>query len=230
MAIWASATTNPSPRRGVATAGVYHAGVIHLLLAAFLTATIEVEKVMALVDGVPVLLSDVELCELSGLVPRAANEDDPAYRASVVDALVALELRWQDLASAGVVDRLVVDLGAAWSKVVAAAGGEDALRARLKEHGLAEVSLRELVRRAATVEAYAAGRFAPFLRVTPEEVETAWRQRLAASLAAQGVTPPSLDEVRPQVEAIVREEKLAIEIARWTRELAARHQVVLYRR
>ena len=185
---------------------------------------------MALVDGVPVLLSDVQLCEAGGLVPRGEGEDDASYRASVVEALIALELRWQDLASAGALERVAVDLDAAWRKVEKRAGGGEVLRQRLAGLGLAEPTLRELVRRAATVEAYAARRFAPFLRVTAEEVETVWQRRLASELAAQGVTAPSLDEVREQVEAHIRDEKLATEIERWTRELASRHQVVRYRR
>jgi len=204
--------------------------VLSLLLAAFLASAAEVERVMALVDGVPVLLSDVQLCEAGGLVPRGEGEDDASYRASVVEALIALELRWQDLASAGALERVAVDLDAAWRKVEKRAGGGEVLRQRLAGLGLAEPTLRELVRRAATVEAYAARRFAPFLRVTAEEVETVWQRRLASELAAQGVTAPSLDEVREQVEALIREEKLATEIERWTRELASRHQVVRYRR
>ena len=230
MAIWASATTHSSPCRGAATEEVYHATVLSLLLAAFLASAAEVERVMALVDGVPVLLSDVQLCEAGGLVPRGEGEDDASYRASVVEALIALELRWQDLASAGALERVAVDLDAAWRKVEKRAGGGEVLRQRLAGLGLAEPTLRELVRRAATVEAYAARRFAPFLRVTAEEVETVWQRRLASELAAQGVTAPSLDEVREQVEALIREEKLATEIERWTRELASRHQVVRYRR
>lgn len=209
---------------------MYHATVLSLLLAAFLASAAEVERVMALVDGVPVLLSDVQLCEAGGLVPRGEGEDDASYRASVVEALIALELRWQDLASAGALERVAVDLDAAWRKVEKRAGGGEVLRQRLAGLGLAEPTLRELVRRAATVEAYAARRFAPFLRVTAEEVETVWQRRLASELAAQGVTAPSLDEVREQVEALIREEKLATEIERWTRELASRHQVVRYRR
>jgi hypothetical protein len=209
---------------------VYHATVLSLLLAAFLASAAEIERVMALVDGVPVLLSDVQLCEAGGLVPRGEGEDDASYRASVVEALIALELRWQDLASAGAVERVAVDLDAAWRKIEKRAGGGEVLRQRLAGLGLAEPTLRELVRRAATVEAYAARRFAPFLRVTAEEVETVWQRRLASELAAQGVTAPSLDEVREQVEALIREEKLATEIERWTRELASRHQVVRYRR
>ena len=209
---------------------MYHATVLSLLLAAFLASAAEVERVMALVDGVPVLLSDVQLCEAGGLVPRGEGEDDASYRASVVEALIALELRWQDLASAGALERVAVDLDAAWRKVEKRAGGGEVLRQRLAGLGLAESTLRELVRRAATVEAYAARRFAPFLRVTAEEVETVWQRRLASELAAQGVTAPSLDEVREQVEALIREEKLATEIERWTRELASRHQVVRYRR
>jgi hypothetical protein len=204
--------------------------MLGLVLALALSSAVEVERVLALVNGVPVLASDVELAEVAQLVPRGDGEGEVEYRRAVLDALIALQLRWQDLEAAALTERVRVDLTAAWGSVVGRAGGEAALRARLDAIGLPPETLRDLVRRAAIVEAYVATRFGPFARPTPREVEDAWKDELAPNLAASGNPVPDLAAVRAEVEALVRERKLDAEVRRWTAELATRASVVRYSR
>jgi len=191
---------------------------------------VEVERVLALVNGAPVLASDVDLAEVAQLVPRGDGEGDADYRRAVLEALVALQLRWQDLEAAALTERVQVDLAAAWTSVVARAGGEAALQQRLAAIGLPEETLRDLVRRAAIVEGYVATRFGPFSRATPREVEDLWSGELAPALAAQGKPVPELAAVRAEVEALLRERKLDAEVRRWTAELETRASVVRYSR
>ncbi len=207
---------------------MYHGAVLALLLAISLAVPVEVERVLAVVNGAPILSSDLELAELARLVPREPTEDTAAYRAAEVEALIVLELRWQDLEAAAIAPRVPADLDAAWSAVTERVGGEDALRAMLAEHGLPESALRELVRRAAIVEAYVAGRFAPFVRPTAEEVEAYYRDELSPKLRAAGKSVPELAAVREQIESLLRERKLDAEVQRWTDDLAKRSVVVRY--
>ena len=183
---------------------------------------------LALVNSAPVLLSDVELAEVAELVPREPGEDDSSHRRAVTEALVALELRWQDLESAAIVQRTTVDLDAAWATVASRAGGEAVLQERLAAVGLSEAALRSLVRRAAVVQAYVTTRFTPFARATPQEVEEYWQRELSPALAAKGTPAPPLEQVRAEVEALLRERKLDAEIARWTAEIEKRAVVVRY--
>ncbi len=202
--------------------------MLALVLAIALTSPIEIERVLALVGSTPVLASDAELAEVAGLVPREAGEDDDTYRRAVVEALIALELRWQDLTSAGLRSRVQADVEAAWEAVTKRAGGAEALRARLAGIGLGEAELRALVERAVVVQSYAVSRFAPFVRPTDDEVETLYRREFVPALERDGRPVPPLDEVRVSVEAIVRERKLNAEVERWTAELAAQTQVQRY--
>ena len=204
--------------------------MLGLVLALALSSAVEVERVMALVNGVPVLASDVELAEVAQLVPRGDGEGEVEYRRAVLDALIALQLRWQDLETAALTERVQVDLAAAWVSVVTRAGGEETLRIRLEAIGLPPETLRDLVRRAAIVEAYVTTRFGPFARPTPREVEDAWKEELAPDLAASGKPVPDLTAVRAEVEALVRERKLDAEVRRWTAELETRASVVRYSR
>ena len=191
---------------------------------------LEVERVMALVNGVPILLSDIELAEVARLIPREPMESDPAYRETVIEALVALELRWQNLEAAGIPGRIRVDLEAAWQRVVELVGGEERLRAGMRERALQESDLRLLVRRAAVVEAYVGSRFAPFVRPTPEELETVWREELRPRLLMEARPAESWEPYRAHLEQLVRERKLAAEVQRWTEELEKRGEVARYRR
>jgi len=202
--------------------------VLTLVLAVAIAVGGEVERVLALVGGAPILASDAELAEAGALVPRLAGEDDDAHRHAVLDALIDLELRWQDLETAAMASRTKVDLDAAWQATVQRAGGDEALRARLAAMGLPEAALRNLVRRAAIVEAYVGARFAPFVRPTAEEIEAVYRDELTPALRASGKPVPELATVRHQVEALVRERKLTAEVERWTAELARRAEVVRY--
>lgn len=195
---------------------------------AALVAPVEVERVVAMVNRTPILASDVELAELAGLVPRAPGEDDAAYRATVVEALIALSLRWQELDRTGLAVRVRARPEAAWAAVVARVGGEETLRQRLAAAALPESLLRELVRRLAIVEAYVAERFGPFVRPSPQEVEAAYEGELVPELAARGVAAPPLDEVRGKLEELLRQRKLAAEVERWTAELAQRARIQRY--
>ncbi len=204
--------------------------MLGLLLSLTLVGGVEVERVVALVNGAPVLASDLELAEVAQLVPRAVGEADADYRTAVVEALIALELRWQDLEAAALTQRVQVDAAAAWSAVLKRTGGEQALRDRLAALGLPEETLHELVRRAALVEAYVGTRFGPFARPTPREVEETWSSEVVPQLKAQGKPVPELAAVRAEVEALVRERKLDAEVQRWTTELSQRATVVRYSR
>ena len=194
------------------------------------SAGLEVERVLAVVNSVPILLSDLELALVAQMIPRIPDEDDASFEEAVTEALVALELRWRNLEAAGIPGRIRVDLDAAWQRVVERTGGESVLRSELATRSLREADLRQLVRRAAVVEAYVASRFAPFARPTPEEVESVWREELKPQLLAQGQEADSPEPYRRRLEQLVRERKLEAEIRRWTEDLELRGEVIRYRK
>ena len=202
--------------------------MLALLFPVLFTAAVEVERVLALVNGVPVLVSDVDLAEVAALVPRQPDENDDDYRRAVVEALVDLELRWQDLEAAAIAPRISVDLDAAWRKAISRVGDEGELHRRLAGIGLSDGALRELLRRAAVVEAYVASRFGPFVRPSAQEVDKAWNDELIPKLKAAGQPVPELSQVRGEVEALLRERKLTAEVERWTADLSKRAEIIRY--
>ncbi|MGE5236834.1 MAG: hypothetical protein ACM3O7_10840 [Acidobacteriota bacterium] len=204
--------------------------MLTLLLAGLLATSVEVERVLAVVNDEAILTSDVQLAELANLVPREQGETDKAYHGAVLEALIELDLRWQDLESSGLSERVEADVDGAWAAAVKSAGGQDQLDGRLREIGLPEVALRRLVRRAAIVQAYVSSHFAPFVRPTVDEIKAVYDRELLPATRKAGEAVPELAAVRPQIEEIVRQRKLLAEVDRWTKELAARGQVVRYYR
>lgn len=194
------------------------------------STAVEVERVLALVNGVPILASDVELAQIAGIVPKMPHEDEASYRKAVLEALIALELRYQDLVEARLEQRVSYDWQAAWQRVVTQAGGEEELNRKLAEQGFSQGELVRLVQRAALVEAYVAKWFAPSLRVTQGELEAYYRQEFLRRWPPGQGPPPPLEQVRPQLEALVKEKKLLEQVQTWTEELARRGEVIRYSR
>jgi hypothetical protein len=156
-----------------------------------------VERILAVVDGRPLLLSEVRVLEaLRGLDQKAA-----------VDALIDERLMFREAA------RLP-------QAVVSAEEEERAYRelaARVPAGaGATEEDLRRLARRQTAILKYVEFRFRPQVRVEDEEVRAAYDKERAAS-------PETLpfDAVAEQLRARLESEELDQRIEEWVKELRA---------
>lgn len=155
-----------------------------------------VERILAVVDGRPLLLSEVRVLErLRGLDRKAA-----------VDALIDERLMFREAA------RLPQALVTAEEEERA----YQDLAARAAGAGATEDDLRRLARRQTAILKYIAFRFRPQVRVEETEVRAAYDQEQAA----RPDIPPfetAAAEVRARLEAAELDER----IEEWVRELRA---------
>jgi hypothetical protein len=156
-----------------------------------------VERILAVVDGRPLLLSEVRVLErLRGLDQKAA-----------VDALIDERLMFREAA------RLP-------QAVVSAEEEERAYRelaARVPAGaGATEEDLRRLARRQTAILKYIEFRFRPQVRVEDEEVRAAYDKERAA----RPETPP-FEAVAEQLRARLESEELDQRIEEWVKELRA---------
>jgi hypothetical protein len=156
-----------------------------------------VERILAVVDGRPLLLSEVTVLErLRGLERKAA-----------VDALIDERLMFREAA------RLP-------EAVVSAEEEERAYRdlaARLPAAAAAsEENLRRLARRQTAILKYIDYRFRPQVRVEDAAVRSAWEQERAA----RPDTPP-FEEAAARVRARLEAAELDQRIEQWVKELRA---------
>ena len=174
-----------------------------------------VDAVVAVVDGRPLLASDLELARLAGLGRTLPGTD-------LLEARIRLEAAYLDLEG----DRLEADTAAAYRRLLAAVGGE----ARLAAAGFGPADLEALARRVAAVEAYIARRLRPRVRVADEEVASAYRSEIVAPVAAAGGEPPPLEEVAARLRRLLEERRLNRLLEEWLGEVLARHRVEVLRR
>jgi hypothetical protein len=183
-------------------------------LAPFSEAQEVVDEVVAVVDRTPLLASDLDLAALLRLVDRSSGATDEAYRSSLLDARIRLEVQFRDLEASGLLYRLDLDVTGVRRSLVEAAGGEAALAEAIAGAGLDAADIDELALRICAANAYAEQRLRPRVSVGLQEIEAAY-QTLVNELEAAGQTPPPLIEVQDQLHRLLTERALNDEIERW---------------
>ncbi len=166
---------------------------------------VPVERVLAAVDGVPVLLSEVRLVEALRGVSRA-------------DAL-----------QAAIDERLMFQEAARLSQ--AAPGDDEAERAfhsllasSPRAASLPEAGLRRLAARQAAILAYVEFRFRPQVRVGEDELRAEWAQEGEGGAAA---SDEGYAAAAPELRERLERRELDERIEAWVRELRAAAEVRL---
>ena len=156
----------------------------------------EAERILAVVDGMPVLLSEARLLR------RLAGKDLEAAREALVDELLmhreAARLP-QAAVSPEEVSRMAADLERRHPGLAGEAG----------DQGLAR-----LARRQATILRYIAFRFKPQIRVDDEDVLREWRADRG------GTESPTVADLQPVRERL-EERQLNTRVEAWVAELRA---------
>jgi hypothetical protein len=161
------------------------------------------ERVLAVVDGRPVLLSEVRLlAQVRGLDEEAA-----------LGALIDERLMFQEASRLPQASLKPEDAEAAYQ----------ALRARLgtSKEVISEADLRRLARREGIVLRYVEFRFRPQVRVTDEDI-----QRAYASTYGGQSTPPGPESVADALRERLVRSALDQRIEAWVKELRASAAIV----
>jgi peptidyl-prolyl cis-trans isomerase SurA len=187
-----------------------------------------VDRLVAVVDDDPILWSDVDRTIGLGLVEPREGESRGQLERRVLDGLIDQRLRLHEIARHNFapvppdeVDRQLEHLRASF-------GGPEELAQRLAALGLDEAGLRQLVRRQLRVLVYVEQRLGPRVFVRLDEIRSYYDDVLTAEMAAQGLEPPPLEEVRDQIHDLLHEQRLNREIETWTEELRLAADVADY--
>jgi len=185
-----------------------------------------VDEVVAAVGHSAVLESDLVLARIVHLVPLSGLSPEEARRA-LFEGRIRLEVQYRDLEASGIVYRLKIDRESVAREFERRAGGEQELRRALEIAGLSMEDVRELALQVGAVNAYVNQRLRPRVRVSLQELRTAYQESLALEITARGGTPPPFEEVREQLHTLLVERKLNGEIERWIREARSRLEVTI---
>lgn len=187
-----------------------------------------VDRVLAVVDEDPILESEVtQLVELR-LVESRQGEDDRALRRRVLDQLIEQRLRFHEIDSFGFVELPTERVEEGFAQIRDRFASQREFDQRLSALGLDADSLRQLVARQLMVLTYVDERLGPRIFVDLEDIREYYDATLVPEMQRRGDTVPPLHEVREQIRALLKEERLNEEIERWTEELRRQADVVDY--
>lgn len=188
-----------------------------------------VDRVVAVVDGDPILLSDLRRAVAFDptLEPLEAESEEETLRRAL-DELVRERIRFHavDRAGAGVTDPAEIQALAEATR--SRFPTEVAFLAELTRHGMTERELEGMLARRQAIFNFVNDRLRSQVFVDATEIQTYFDSVLVPQVEAAGGQPPTLDsKLREAIRAAVTEIKLNEEEERWLRELESKADVVL---
>jgi peptidyl-prolyl cis-trans isomerase SurA len=186
------------------------------------------DRVLAVVDDDPILSSDLDRAIAVGQLHANAGEVAKTFRRRVLDDLVAQRLRFHEIDRFGLEQVPVDQIEKHVAEVRARFKDETAFRQQLKEVGLDEAALRQMMARQLEVLAFVDERLGPQVFVGLDEIAAYYRNVLTPQMQKQHQAVPPLDDVREQIREVLRQQRLTEEIDRWTEELRRKASIVLY--
>ena len=191
-----------------------------LLLPAAVGAEI-IDRILAVVGGELIMLSDANLARRLGLVPASTTDPDPVRTA--LDALIERQLQLIE------VNRYVppepgdAAIQARLAAVRSRFASDDELDAVLAQYGLTREQLRLRLRDDLRIESYLSQRFDAAIQPTDEDVIAYYRAH-QAEFTKDGVPRPYI-EVRDDIRARLARERRSAAMRDWLAGLRRRVEI-----
>ncbi len=104
---------------------------------------------------------------------------------------------------------------------------EAAFRRALAQYGVSEDALDRYLIWQMTFLRFVEYRFQPSVQITETEIQQEYR-RQSAAMIAKHQTPPSVDQMRPQLEKIIRQRLTDAALDRWLGEVRTQYDILYY--
>jgi hypothetical protein len=215
-----------TPRRRVAAAVLVTALAAVAVRAA--TPNVLKDRVLAVVDEDPILASDLDRAIVVGQLQPNPGEAPKAFHRRVLDDLIAQRLRFHEIDRFGLEQVPVDQIEKQVADIRGRFKDEATFRRKLKEVGLDEPALRQMMARQLEVLAFVDERLGPQVFVGLDDIAKYYRDVLMPQLQKQHLPVPRLDDVRDQIREVLRQQRLTEEIDRWTEELRGKATIVVY--
>jgi hypothetical protein len=177
------------------------------------------DRIVAVVDGDPILQSDIDRALVLGLVDARPGETPQGLRRRVLDGLIEQRLRVHEVERYGFEQVPVEMIATQVDTIRARFPSEEAFRRRLADLGLQLEGLEQLVAQQLQVMVYVDELLGARVFIGLEEIEAHYQRVLLPRLQREGKPVPPVDEVREEIREVLRQERLNEELARWTAEL-----------
>ena len=208
-----------APARAAATASARTAAKPAAAAAAQSAEATLRDRIVATVDGDPILQSDVDRALVLTGAARASGAGEREQRRKVLDGLVEERLRIHEVERYGF-EQVPVDLIAKHVEQIRARfPSDEEFRRHLRQLGMTMEGLEQLVAQQLQVLVYVDELLGARVFVGLEEIEAYYTRTLVPQLRTTGQPVPPLDDVREQIREVLRQQRLNEELQRWTAEL-----------
>ncbi|HZF09700.1 MAG TPA: hypothetical protein VFE33_12995 [Thermoanaerobaculia bacterium] len=186
------------------------------------------DRVVAIVDEDPILSSDVDRIIGLGLVAVNPGESDTSFRRRVLGRLIDERLRFHEIDRFGLEQVPVARVDKNTQEIRSRFKTDAEFNQRLKQVGLTLAGLRQLVTRQLMVLTYVDERLGPKVFISTEDITAYYQDVLTPELRKQNQPMPPVEQVREQIQAVLKEQRLNHEIDSWTDELRRKADILNY--
>jgi hypothetical protein len=170
------------------------------------------------------ILEEIRLTALlNGAEPDLDAQSKRETAARLVDQAIILEEIRQSRYSE--ITDVEIDQALAEYKKKEYGGSQQSFESALAQYGVSEAHLRGHLRRQLAVMQFIETRFTPGVQVLDSEISNYYENVLRPRLVTGGAQAPPLEEVRFQIERILREEQIDRSLEGWLEEARKRAQV-----
>jgi hypothetical protein len=200
------------------------------LAASFARAADVIDRVIATVNGHPILQSDWEeaISYEAFIDGRSLDKLTPEDRRATLDRLIDQELLREQVQSVPLsyenreqVEQRIQEI----RKLYPGAETEPGWRATLVRYGLNEKELEARVASQIELASFVDARLRPGIQVDSRSIEIYYRETLVPQLRKSGGKQVSLAEVSPQIKELLTQAKMNDLLASWLKNLRAESQI-----
>jgi len=205
--------------------------VLLLLLAGCLAQAAEIiDRIVATVNGKPILQSDWDLavrCE-AFIDHRSLQTLTPEEQKATLDRLIDQELIRQQTKdvelpeiSAAEVQQQIQQIRAQRGEAV----NDSQWQANLQHYGLTETDLADRIRMQLRILAFVQRRLRPNVHIDSATIEAYYREKLLPELRRQGADPAPLVEVSPKIEELLSQQRVDTMLSAWLQDLRRQSEI-----
>jgi hypothetical protein len=197
-------------------------------------STVTLDRIVAVVNRQAILQSDIEdEFRLSVLDPSRAGMSEmttqQALQRLISRALIQQQIRQEDIDAAqpsakDVADRLKQIRNELPACVRSNCSSESGWKAFLASNSLTPERVDKYLRNRIEILRFIELRFRQGIRISPEEVEAYYREKLLP-LYPPGQTPPPLDQVAPRIEEILLQQQVNVLFDDWLENLQKQGEI-----
>lgn len=186
------------------------------------------DRVLAVVDGDPILKSDLDQLLGLGLTAPDEGETEAQLRRRLLDAMVEQKLRFHEMDRFGFSEIPVEEVEHQFELIRKRFEDPSVFTRRLAAVGLDKPGLRQLLARQIMVLTYVDERLGPRVFVSLDDIRAYYNAEFVPAMEQRGEEIPALEKVREEIRGLIQETRLNEEIVSWTAELRLEADVIDY--